>query len=294
MGHMLIRIEIATLPSSELSIMNLRFWETDHDTGARPDDYPSHIQEKTHIFRNRIQRRKQINQAWDFGLTIFGILITIIVTVMGSIDTKVLKAPANSTQEDRVVTVLFELDAEWIRIGIVCAGAIGVGLQSIIAAFPVRRKSNEYRELEAKTDNLIVNMNRLFYQQQGATPNQQEIIKRMEPLQEELIQLRLRAANIETNPELTEVGIRFDDLISRLDTYQATLTQQNGMNSGGPPSDGSNSNSSMTPLPLNPPVLDNNPATPWPTPQADDDDAVMDDDPMRSPDIDPNQVWPHA
>ena len=87
------------------------------------ENYVVHTRKKSLLFRDKVKRRKQINQAWDFWLTIIGILITILVTVLGSVDHKIVKSDANN--EGRIVTVLFELDAEWVRIAIVCAGGGG-------------------------------------------------------------------------------------------------------------------------------------------------------------------------
>ena len=164
-------------------------------------------------FYKKISGRKNINQRWDFSLTLAGIALTVLVTILGSVD---LKVDLTQGQEPQIKTAVLSVDARYIRLGIVCLGAMGVGIQSIIAAYPVRRKSNEYREIEAEAENLISMINHVSFQQELKIGHA-EYIKKIGLLQEELRDLRIQAATIEANPALADIGLRFDQLLEKLD-----------------------------------------------------------------------------
>ncbi|MEM8610422.1 MAG: hypothetical protein AAGF93_00275 [Cyanobacteria bacterium P01_H01_bin.105] len=149
---------------------------------------------KLNSFITDIGRRVRINQGWDLTLTPAGIFLTFLITVFSGID---LSEKGKS---------FLGIDSSNVREALVILGATGVVIQTTAAAYPVRRKANSYRELKADAENI-----KSLYEAQLLDNGEKE-------LNEALSSFRTRRANIESIPELSEIGLRFDILSDRINT----------------------------------------------------------------------------
>ena len=101
------------------------------------------------------------------------------------------------------------------------------------------------------------------------------MIRQLKHVHDDLLQLHLRAANIETNPELAEIGLRFDELIQRLDEYQVASTSLSGRARSVSSSHRNGYEARAAPTDIN-----------------GDNSLNGQDDPLA--DVNPDENWPHA
>ncbi|MFL9458549.1 MULTISPECIES: hypothetical protein [Nostocales] len=82
-------------------------------------------------FRNqRISKVRAINHWWNISLTVAGITLTLLTTVLGVVESETFKS--------------------WIKFGIGLSGAAAIAAQSANSEFRVRRKAGEYSLVEAE------------------------------------------------------------------------------------------------------------------------------------------------
>ncbi|PHJ68668.1 hypothetical protein VF14_03725 [Nostoc linckia z18] len=87
-------------------------------------------------FRNtKISKLRGINHWWNIGLTVAGITLTSLTTVLGVIDNEALKV--------------------WIKIGVALSGSVAVAAQSANREFKVKGKAGEYTLIEAELKILV-------------------------------------------------------------------------------------------------------------------------------------------
>lgn len=84
-----------------------------------------------------LTRLRQINRNWDASLTITTIVLTLVITLLNTLDRV-------NEQDKKLVT------------GIV--GGVIVAIQSIGNAFPVKQRAGSYRILEAQANNLLTDV----------------------------------------------------------------------------------------------------------------------------------------
>jgi hypothetical protein len=78
----------------------------------------------------KISKVRTINHWWNISLTVAGITLTLLTTVLGVVENEALK--------------------NWIKLGIGLSGAAAVAAQSANSEFRVRRKAGEYSLMEAE------------------------------------------------------------------------------------------------------------------------------------------------
>jgi hypothetical protein len=86
--------------------------------------------EVTKFRSQRITKVRTINHWWNISLTVAGITLTLLTTVLGVVESDALKG--------------------WIKFAIGLSGASAVAAQSANSEFRVRRKAGEYRLVEAE------------------------------------------------------------------------------------------------------------------------------------------------
>lgn len=98
------------------------------------DDLPTKnakdfLQEVEEFRKKRVSRLRNINHWWNITLTVAGITLTAITTVLGVIDSKEYK--------------------DWIKFGIAFSGSVAVLSQSANKEFRVKGKAGKYAQIEA-------------------------------------------------------------------------------------------------------------------------------------------------
>lgn len=78
----------------------------------------------------KISKVRTINHWWNISLTVAGITLTLLTTVLGVVESETFK--------------------NWIKFGIGLSGAAAVAAQSANSEFRVRRKAGEYSLVEAE------------------------------------------------------------------------------------------------------------------------------------------------
>jgi len=112
--------------------------------------------EEVRNFRSqRISQLRAINHWWNISLTVAGITFTLLTTVLGVVDSDVLKG--------------------WLKLGIGLSGAVAVAAQSANSEFRLRGKAGEYTLVEAeaiilehqipnaKNENELENLQNAYY-----------------------------------------------------------------------------------------------------------------------------------
>lgn len=79
-------------------------------------------------------RLRKVNHWWNIGLTVTGVTLTAITTILGVIDSEALK--------------------DWLKFGIALTGSTAVATQSAHREFRVRGKAGKYKQ--AETDLMII------------------------------------------------------------------------------------------------------------------------------------------
>ncbi|MCC5645241.1 hypothetical protein LC607_20305 [Nostoc sp. CHAB 5824] len=92
------------------------------------------LQEVQEFRRRRVSRLRNINHWWNITLTVSGITLTAVTTILGVIN--------NETYKD------------WIKFGIAFSGSVAVLSQSANKEFRVKGKAGKYAQIEA--DLLII------------------------------------------------------------------------------------------------------------------------------------------
>ena len=113
----------------------------------------------------KISKVRTINHWWYISLTVAGITLTLMTTVLGVVESETFKS--------------------LIKFGIGLCGAIAIAAQSANSEFRVRRKAGEYSIIEAKT---IILEHKITY-----AKNETELDK----LRHDYYDLRVRTAEIE-------------------------------------------------------------------------------------------------
>ncbi len=78
----------------------------------------------------KISKVRTINHWWNISLTVAGITLTLLTTVLGVVESETFK--------------------NWIKLGIGLSGAAAIAAQSANSEFRVRRKAGEYSLVEAE------------------------------------------------------------------------------------------------------------------------------------------------
>lgn len=73
-------------------------------------------------------RLRNVNHWWNIGLTVTGVTLTAITTILGVIDSEALK--------------------DWLKLGIAITGSAAVATQSAHREFRVRGKAGKYKQAE--------------------------------------------------------------------------------------------------------------------------------------------------
>lgn len=110
------------------------------------------LQEVQEFRRKRVSRLRNINHWWNITLTVAGITLTAITTILGVIDDEAYK--------------------DWIKFGIAFSGSVAVLSQSANKEFRVKGKAGKYAQVEA---DLLVIEHRLRNIQ-----NEEELTKLLE------------------------------------------------------------------------------------------------------------------
>jgi hypothetical protein len=87
------------------------------------------LQEVESFRKNRVSKLRNINHWWNITLTVTGITLTAVTTVLGVIDNENYK--------------------NWIKFGIVLSGSVAVLSQSASKEFRVKGKAGKYARVEA-------------------------------------------------------------------------------------------------------------------------------------------------
>lgn len=85
-------------------------------------------------FTQEMTRLRRINRNWDAGLTITTIILTLVITLL---------------------TTLEPIDEQAKKISTSILGAVIVAIQSIGNAFPVKQRAGSYRLLQAQAKTLL-------------------------------------------------------------------------------------------------------------------------------------------
>jgi hypothetical protein len=92
------------------------------------------LQEVEQFRKTRVSRLRNINHWWNITLTVTGITLTAVTTIMGVIN------------DDK--------SKDWIKVGIAVSGSVAVLSQSANKEFRVKGKAGKYAQVEA--DLLII------------------------------------------------------------------------------------------------------------------------------------------
>lgn len=87
------------------------------------------LREVQEFRRKRVSRLRNINHWWNITLTVAGITLTAITTVLGVVDSQEYK--------------------DWIKFGIALSGSVAVLSQSANKEFRVKGKAGKYAQVEA-------------------------------------------------------------------------------------------------------------------------------------------------
>ncbi|MEJ1930621.1 hypothetical protein WDZ92_10070 [Nostoc sp. NIES-2111] len=118
-----------------------------------------------HQFTHHMTRLRRINSSWDAGLTITTIVLTLMITILSSVN--------QINEEDK-------------KIGTSILGAVIVAIQAIGNAFPVKQKAGSYRLLQAQASNLLIDA------QYAENPEE------LKNISSQFRQLSIEAAKVET------------------------------------------------------------------------------------------------
>lgn len=122
------------------------------------------LETKATNFAKEVTKLRRINRTWDGALTITTITLTLLISVLSTLE------PID--ERDRKIAT-----------GIL--GAVIVAIQAIGNAFPVKQKAGGYRLLQAQTNNLILDLRHL------------ENSEELKAIEARYFQLELEAAKME-------------------------------------------------------------------------------------------------
>ncbi|RCJ37909.1 hypothetical protein A6770_14055 [Nostoc minutum NIES-26] len=110
-------------------------------------------------------RLRRINGSWDAGLTITTILLTLMITILASLN---------------------QIDDQNKKVTTSVLGAVIVAIQAIGNAFPVKQKAGSYRLLQAQASNLLIDVQYV------------ENVEELRNISSQFRQLSIEAAKVET------------------------------------------------------------------------------------------------
>jgi len=100
-------------------------------------DQAKNLQNKIEKLTQDMTRLRRINGSWDAGLTISTIFLTLIITILVSLN---------------------QVDEQNKKVATSVLGAVIVAIQAIGNAFPVKQKAGSYRLLQAQASNLLIDV----------------------------------------------------------------------------------------------------------------------------------------
>ncbi|PMB47166.1 hypothetical protein CEN39_24840 [Fischerella thermalis CCMEE 5201] len=128
-------------------------------------DQAKNLQNKIEKLTQDMTRLRRINASWDAGLTISTIFLTLIITILASLN---------------------QIDEQNKKVATSVLGAVIVAIQAIGNAFPVKQKAGSYRLLQAQASNLLIDVQYV--------ENIEELIN----ISSQFRQLSIEAAKVET------------------------------------------------------------------------------------------------
>jgi hypothetical protein len=128
-------------------------------------DQAKNLQNKIEKLTQDMTRLRRINASWDAGLTISTIFLTLIITILASLN---------------------QIDEQNKKVATSVLGAVIVAIQAIGNAFPVKQKAGSYRLLQAQASNLLIDVQYV------------ENIEELRNISSQFRQLSIEAAKVET------------------------------------------------------------------------------------------------
>jgi hypothetical protein len=100
-------------------------------------DQRQNLQNQIEKLTHDTSRLRRINGSWDASLTITTIILTLMITILTSLN---------------------QIDEQNKKVTTSILGAVIVNIQAIGNAFPVKQKAGSYRLIQAQTSNLLIDV----------------------------------------------------------------------------------------------------------------------------------------